>query len=153
MIGRKQEREELIRLYESKEAQFVAIYGRRRVGKTYLVSSVFEDRFTFRHSGVSPAEGRIEGKGLMKFQLNCGRKNFMLIVCGSANSWILNNLINNHGGLYGRLTYEIKLEPFSLSECEMYFRDRNIVLSRYDIVQSYMILGGIPYYLGYFSSS
>ena len=222
MIGRRQEREELIRLYESKEAQFVAIYGRRRVGKTYLVSSVFEDRFTFRHSGISQVEGRVAGKGLLKFQLSqfynslrlyglddekcpktwmdafylleklliekddgsrqlvfidelpwldtprsgfitalegfwnswaCGRKNLMLIVCGSANSWILNNLINNHGGLYGRLTYEIKLEPFSLSECEMFFRDRNIILSRYDIVQSYMILGGIPYYLGYFSSS
>lgn len=222
MIGREQERLELIRLYESTEAQFVAIYGRRRVGKTYLVSSVFDGMFTFRHSGISPADLESVGKGLLRSQLSqfynslriygldnekcpqtwmeafylleklliqkddgsrqlvfidelpwldtprsgfipalegfwnswaCGRKNLMLVVCGSANSWILNKLINNHGGLYGRLTYEIKLEPFRLSECEAFFKEKGITLSRYDMTQSYMMLGGIPYYMGYFSSS
>ena len=74
----------------------------------------------------------------------------MVVVCGSANSWILDNLINNHGGLYGRVTYEIKLLPFTLREMEMFFRDRGIAISRYDIVQCNMILGGIPYYLNYF---
>ena len=73
----------------------------------------------------------------------------MLVVCGSASSWMLDNLINNHGGLYGRTTYEIKLHPFTLTECEEYFRGKGIRLSHYDIVQSYMIVGGIPYYLGY----
>ena len=61
----------------------------------------------------------------------------------------MNKLVNNHGGLYGRLTYQIKLSPFTLGECEEYFKSRNIDLTRYDIVQSYMILGGIPYYMGY----
>lgn len=222
MIGREQERQELIRLYGSTEAQFVAIYGRLGVGKTYLVSSVFDGMFTFRHSGISPVGLDSEGKGLLRSQLNqfynslriygldnekcpqtwmeafylleklliqkddgsrqlvfidelpwldtprsgfipalegfwnswaCGRKNLMLVVCGSANSWILNKLINNHGGLYGRVTYEIKLEPFSLSECEAFFKEKGIALSRYDMTQSYMMLGGIPYYMGYFSSS
>lgn len=69
----------------------------------------------------------------------CGRKNFMLIVCRSSNSWILNKLINNHGGLYGRLTFEIKLNPFCLSECESLLKN--------------MVFGGIPYYLGYLSSA
>lgn len=73
----------------------------------------------------------------------------MVIVCGSANSWILNKLINAHGGLYGRVTREIKLTPFTLHECEEYYKANNIKLSRYDIVQSYMILGGIPFYMGY----
>ena len=73
----------------------------------------------------------------------------MLIVCGSASSWILDNLINNHGGLYNRVTYEIHLLPFTLGECEDFLEDRNISLSRYDIAQCYMALGGIPYYLGY----
>jgi hypothetical protein len=41
----------------------------------------------------------------------CHRKNLMVVVCGSANSWVLDKLINNHGGLYGRLTHEIKLAP------------------------------------------
>ena len=74
----------------------------------------------------------------------------MVVVCGSVNSWILDNLINNHGGLYNRVTYEIKLMPFTLQECELFFKDKGINLSRYDIVQSYMAVGGIPYYLGYF---
>lgn len=79
-----------------------------------------------------------------------GRNNLMLIVCGSAASWIENNLINNHGGLYDRLTYEIKISPFNLVECEEFFKAANIKLSRYDIVQAYMAVGGIPYYLGFF---
>jgi len=80
----------------------------------------------------------------------CHRDNMFLIVCGSANSWMLDNLVNNHGGLYGRTTFEIKLKPFQLRECEIYFKTAGIKMSRYDVVQSYMILGGIPYYLGYF---
>jgi len=79
----------------------------------------------------------------------CHRKNLMVIICGSASSWMLNELINNHGGLYGRVTHEVKLSPFTLAECEKFYKSRNVSLSRYDIVQSYMIFGGIPYYMGY----
>lgn len=218
MVGRKKEIQELNDLYSSGNAEFVAIYGRRRVGKTYLVDQTFEGRITFRHTGLSPIENRKTDDGLLRSQLRsfhesmlrqgleadhcpkdwieaffmlsmalqkiddgsrqlifldelpwmdtprsffitalenfwngwaCHRPNFMLIVCGSANSWIMNKLVNNHGGLYGRLTYQIKLSPFTLGECEEYFKSRNIDLTRYDIVQSYMILGGIPYYMGY----
>ena len=60
---------------------------------------------------------------------------------------MLDKLINNHGGLYGRVTYEIKLSAFTLRECEEFYRSRNVQFSRYDIAQSYMIFGGIPYYL------
>lgn len=219
MIGRKKEAAELNRLYQTGKAEFVAIYGRRRIGKTYLVDEVFKNKFSFRHAGLSPAESNDEQQGQLRSQLEhfynslklygmegdhcpsswleaffmlekalqdrddgsrqlvfidelpwldtprsgfvtalegfwntwaCHRSNFMLVVCGSANSWILDKLINNHGGLYGRVTYEIKLSPFSLAECEEFFKSNNILLSRYDITQSYMILGGIPYYLGYF---
>ena len=218
MIGRKKEIAELNRLYEDGKAEFVAIYGRRRVGKTYLVDETMSGRITFRHTGLSPIEGKNLNKSPTRAQLQafyysllqqgmkkgrcpkdwleaffmlemllqekdtgerqvvfidelpwmdtarsgfitgleafwngwaCHRKNLMLIVCGSANSWILNKLINNHGGLYNRVTREIKLEPFSLLECEQLFADRGVALSRYDIVQSYMLLGGIPYYLNY----
>jgi AAA+ ATPase superfamily predicted ATPase len=217
MVGRKREVAELNRLYNSGESELVAIYGRRRVGKTYLVDEVFANRITFRHAGMSPAEGKF--KGALEEQLNhfylslqlhnapnckkpknwmeaffqlekyltsiddgkrqvvffdelpwmdtyksgfirafeafwntwaCHRKNLIVIICGSANSWIIDNLINNHGGLYNRVTYEIKLEPFTLNECEELLISRNIKLSRYDIAQAYMILGGIPYYLRYF---
>lgn len=74
----------------------------------------------------------------------------MVIVCGSANSWIMDKLINNHGGLYGRVTREIKLVPFTMRECKDFLEEAGIRLSEYDIAQSYMIVGGIPYYLGYF---
>ncbi len=79
-----------------------------------------------------------------------GRDNIMLIVCGSATSWMLSHLSRSKGGLYGRVTDEIKLSPFTLKECEEYFEHENIELSRYDIIQSYMVFGGIPYYLSYF---
>ena len=80
----------------------------------------------------------------------CHRDNLMVIVCGSATTWILDSLINNQGGLYDRVTYEIKLSPFNLSECEQFFKSEKIKLSRYDIVCAYMAVGGIPYYLQYF---
>lgn len=216
MIGRAREIKDLNRLYNSGRAELVAVYGRRRVGKTFLIDETFSGRITFRHAGLSPSDE--DSKGLLQAQLNhfynslnlhgmdpcekpknwldaflllekflqkiddgsrqlvfldelpwldsprsgflrafegfwntwgCHRKNLMVIVCGSANSWVLDKLINNHGGLYGRVTYEIKLAPFTLHECEEFYRDRQVQFSRYDITQSYMIFGGIPYYLGY----
>lgn len=220
MIGRQEEIKQLNRLYDSNKAEFVAIYGRRRIGKTYLVNEVFKDRITFKHSGISPIDNNDSTSPLDR-QLNefyhsliasglnpeykpknwsdaffllqmclekiddgnrklifidelpwldtpksgfisaleyfwnnyaCSKHNIMLVVCGSANSWILDKLVNNHGGLYGRLTYVIKLMPFTLKECEEFFKYNNIELSKYDITQSYMIFGGVPYYLGYFQS-
>ena len=218
VIGRKQEVRELIELLNGNRAEFVAVYGRRRVGKTFLVDETLGRYITFRHAGLSPIDenGR---QNLMKDQLQhfyhsllsqgmkkthqptswleafymlevhlqniddgsrqvvfidelpwmdtprskfvmalegfwnnwaCHRHNLMLVVCGSANSWMLDNLVNNHGGLYGRVTYEIRLMPFTLKECEAFFQNRGIKMSRYDIVQSYMMLGGIPFYLNYF---
>ena len=81
----------------------------------------------------------------------CHRHNVMVIVCGSSTSWILDKFINNHGGLYGRVTYQIHLKPFTLHECEELFRANGVVMSRYDVVQSYMMVGGIPYYLNFFN--
>lgn len=210
--------EELERLFHSDRAEFVAVYGRRRVGKTFLIKNTLEGRITFQHTGVSPA-GQEGEKNLMRTQLDSfyfsllnhglegyrkptswmeafyqleqllvlhddgsrqvvffdelpwmdtprsgflpafesfwngwcsGRDNMMLVVCGSATSWILSNLSRSRGGLYGRLTFEIKLMPFTLRECEDYFSHEGLALSRYDIVRSHMVFGGIPYYLGYF---
>lgn len=217
MIGRKKETTELNKLYDKNSAEFVAIYGRRRVGKTYLVDETFSGRITFRHAGLAP-EDQKDDIGQLKNQLEhfykslllhgmeecekpknwfdaffllekflqkidagtkqlifidelpwldtprsnfiqafegfwntwaCHRKNLMLVVCGSANSWILDKLINAHGGLYNRVTHEMKLSPFTLSECEDFYKANNVKISRYDIVQSYMVFGGIPFYLGY----
>lgn len=218
IIGRKQEIAELEKLYRSDRPEFVAVYGRRRVGKTYLIKQALKDRITFHHTVVSPIDQ--DGvKNRMKTQLESfyysllnhglegfkmpkswmeafyqleqlliglddgsrqvvfidelpwmdtprsgflpafenfwngwcsGRDNMMLVVCGSATSWILGNLSRSRGGLYGRLTDEIKLLPFTLKECEEYFESEGLELSRYDIAQSHMVFGGIPYYLSFF---
>ena len=64
---------------------------------------------------------------------------------------MVSNLVNNYGGLYGRLTYEIKLSPFTLKEFDDYLKSNDIILSQYDVTQAYMVFGGIPYYFGFFS--
>lgn len=218
IVGRQTEIVELEKLYHSDRPEFVAVYGRRRVGKTFLIKQALKGRITFQHTGVSPID-QDSDRGQMRMQLESfyyallnqglegykppktwmeafflleqllqnldngerqvvfidelpwmdtprsgflpafenfwngwcsGRDNIMLIVCGSATSWILSNLSRNKGGLYGRLTSEIKLSPFTLRECAMYFRNAGIEMSQYDILQSYMVFGGIPYYISYF---
>lgn len=216
IIGRSQEIEELNNLYASDKPEFVAIYGRRRVGKTFLVKELFQDKMTFYHSGLSPydQERKIKmsdqleafyasllrhgmeetacpktwmeafamlGRFLEQMDnaerqvvfidelpwMDTPRSKFlvalehfwnswgawhdrvMLIVCGSATSWMLDNLINNKGGLYDRLTRQIKLSPFTLAECKQFYVANDIVMSTYDVVEAYMILGGIPYYMNY----
>ena len=216
IIGRKQEIDELMRIYRQKQAKFVAIYGRRRVGKTYLVRELFKNQFAFYHTGVSPLE--LQDDSLLNTQLaafhatlirygaqestlpkswmeafgrlitllekqdkaqrmvvfideipwmdtprsgfvtafehfwnswGAGQDHLMLIVCGSATSWIQDHLINSYGGLYDRVNTEIQLAPFTLCETEQYLKAQDVLLSRYDILQLYMAVGGIPMYLSY----
>ena len=183
IIGRKQEMEELERLYRSDRPEFVAVYGRRRVGKTFLIKQALKDRITFQHTGVSPIDQDDE-KSRMKTQLESfyysmlnhglegfkmpkswmeafyqleqllaglddgkrqvvfidempwmdtprsgflpafenfwngwcsGRDNMMLIVCGSATSWILGNLSRSRmvfGGIPYYLSFFRKGESF-----------------------------------------
>lgn len=75
------------------------------------------------------------------------RKDIVLITSGSAASWMMNKLINNHGGLHNRVTERIKIFPFNLQETEQLLKAKNNVLDRYQILQLYMVMGGIPYYL------
>lgn len=126
MIGCVREIKELNRLYSRNKAELVAIYGRRRVGKTYLVDETFSDRITFRHAGLSPADE--DSKGLLKLQLNHFYNSLELQgmeKCDKPTNW------------------------FNLKECEDFYKSNNVTLSRYDVAQSYMVLGGIPYYMGY----
>lgn len=74
------------------------------------------------------------------------RKDVLLIVCGSATSWIISKILRNRGGLHNRVTVEIPLSPFTLRECELYAESRKLGMSRRQIVECYMALGGIPYY-------
>ena len=66
IIGRKKEISELKRLYASRTAEFVAIYGRRRVGKTFLVDEALSGKITFRHAGLSPVDEKGQANNLKK---------------------------------------------------------------------------------------
>jgi len=68
IIGRKHEIEELERRYYSDRPEFVAVYGRRRVGKTFLIKQALKDKFTFQHTGVSPVDQE-DDKNRMRTQL------------------------------------------------------------------------------------
>ncbi len=70
IVGRRKEMEELLELYSRDEAEFVALYGRRGVGKTFLISELFERKSTFVHTGLSPLDSSEMGKSRMKAQLN-----------------------------------------------------------------------------------
>ena len=222
MIGRKYEQKFLQEAVEKDRAQFIAVYGRRRVGKTFLVNEFFHNTFAFKHTAVSPVNEELKPKrDLLKVQLkefhyslrtyglqasepvpvdwfeafhllqqlldkkskegevrvvfldelpwlDTPRANFMpafehfcndwvlarkdvkLVVCGSATSWILDKLVDGKGGMYGRLTLSIPIEPFTLKECREFFREGGYSMDEYDIVQTYMAFGGIPYYLDLF---
>ena len=208
MIGRQREYHRLDRCLTREEAQLIILYGRRRVGKTYLINTYFEGRFDFKLTGIynEPREvqlrnfadelhrqtgkdqtqprdwmeafGRLRdyleslpdtekqivfldempwmdtprGGFLPSFEwfwngFGSARKNLILIVCGSATSWMAEKITGNKGGLFHRQTGRIFLEPFTLGETESYLRSRGINWSRYDIAECYMVMGGIPYYL------
>ena len=209
IIGRKQEIATLTTLKNSPKSEFAAVYGRRRVGKTFLIRNVFEEPFSFQLTGtanvdlktqlinfhtafvkVNPAhapkkppknwfdafnrlslflETQPTGKktifldelpwldtpqsgfisSLEHFWNSWAsyRSDVLLVVCGSAASWIINELIGNTGGLHNRLTERIWLQPFSLSETEAFLKSKNGQYDRYQLMELYMVMGGIPYYL------
>lgn len=207
-VGRKKELNILEKVKTSDKSEFIAVYGRRRVGKTFLIREAFQNEFAFYLTGVpninlhqqlsnfnralrkydpddsntqpeswfaafeqleklllknkalkkiifldelpwldTPQSGFIPALDYFWNSFASARKDIILVVCGSAASWMINKLIHNKGGLHNRVTYRIRLEPFSLNECEAFFQRRSGVFSRYQVVQLYMVMGGIPFYL------
>lgn len=78
-------------------------------------------------------------------------KDVILIVCASATYWMIKNIVNAKGGLHNRLTGQVFLKPFALHECEEYLQSKKIIFNRHQILQCYMIMGGVPYYWNLFS--
>jgi hypothetical protein len=74
-------------------------------------------------------------------------QNVLIIICGSSTSWMIKNVINNKSGLHNRVSEYFKIQPFTLKETEQFLQKKNISLSRYDIAQLYMAMGGVPHYL------
>ena len=205
MIGRKYEQRVLRELAEEKESRLVVVYGRRRVGKTYLVRETFGNRFAFSHTGVEDGSMKDElfafWDSLRDFGWECerpknwfdafaelkkyllqlpdGRKlifidelpwmdthrsgflkvfekfwngwasarhDIMLIVCGSAASWMVKNVLQHRGGLFNRSSRQLYVKPFTLKECELFVQERELQMDRRDIVSAYMVFGGSAYY-------
>ena len=195
--------------FESGRSEFVALYGRRRVGKTFLVRSFFKDKFDFYATGVIDGSRETEMEAFHNALVRYGYKgeraktwiqaftqladllerknrnrtrrltvfldelpcfdtprsgflpaldlfwnsraswmdNIYFVVCGSATSWMMRNIVNNKAGLHKRTTHTMHLRPFTLGQTEEYLKSRKFRWPRIAVLQAYMVLGGVPYYL------
>ena len=211
LIGRLEEKEILENALQSSKAEMVSVIGRRRVGKTFLVKSVYENKLDFDITGIQRATRREQLRNFMmqiakysggifpitepkdwleafyllsKFLelkpktegqkqivfldelpwLATHKSGFLkgfdwfwnswavnqsivVIVCGSAASWMIKNLVQDKGGLHNRITKRIYLKPFDLWETEQFFKAKNINFDRYQLLHLYMAVGGVPHYL------
>lgn len=209
VAGREEEIKIFQRLIDSENSEFLAVYGRRRIGKTYLIRQFYQSQLFFEASGLheksmpkqlenfylalketSPKknldqpETWLQAFTLLKNQISNSRKkekkvifldeiawfetpksgflsaldNFwnqfcskrndiILVICGSAASWIINKVINNKGGLHNRITCQVQLMPFTLRETKQFLELSKVKLTLKDIVTLYMSVGGVPFYL------
>jgi predicted AAA+ superfamily ATPase len=211
LVGRLSEIKVLKEALVSNEAEMIAVIGRRRVGKTFLIKKTYKDLIEFSITGIQNAsfqeqlsnftyqlneysntsipiktpdnwldafqiliaflKKKVEDKdkkivvfldelpwlassrsGFLKalsFFWNSWAvdQNIVVVVCGSAASWMIKKVVNHTGGLHNRITRRIFLEPFNLKETELYLKSRKVYFDRYQIVQLYMAMGGIPHYL------
>jgi hypothetical protein len=209
IVGRDNERAILVKIIKSGEPELVAVYGRRRVGKTFLIRNSFAEQLAFEFSGIHNASF---GQQLENFStalskamgslplakpagwmhafsmltdyltpiiakerrvvfldefpwINTARSGFMqafeyfwntwafrqnnlvVVICGSAATWMIKKIINNKGGLHNRVTRRLRLLPFTIGEAEAFLRYKNVNLDKYQVLQLYMAMGGIPQYL------
>lgn len=150
IIGREQDLQKLAEFAASGRPEFVAVYGRRRVGKTFLVRSAFKDKFVFYATGI--IEGTYEDEleafntGLERYG-SMGEKAVNWMDAFKKLAELVKNLIHSHAGLHKRLTHDIHLHPFDLATTEKYIRSRKGRWDRLSILQMYSSIGGIPYYL------
>lgn len=213
IIGRKREIDQLDQCLTSGRPEFVVVYGRRRVGKTYLIKQFFRERFSFYATGLTdekmkgqlrafheslrqygdsesnaPSDWfeaftrlrkvltldtvykdpitnrrivfldelpwmdtqRSDFKSALDYFWNSwgsSQEDLLLIVCGSATSWIIGNLLKGRKGFHNRVTRRIQLLPFTLKESEELLTDNGFLMPKIQIIECYMVFGGIPYYL------
>ena len=210
LVGREYESKIMNELLDSSKSEFLALTGRRRIGKTFLVNNLYKNHLAFQITGIQngsfhqqltnfgiklkehartpytspPTNWQEAFLQLKQFTRTLSRRkkkhvlffdelpwiqtprsgflemlahfwndylskesHYILVVCGSATSWITQRIINARGGLHNRITQSIHLYPFTLSETESYLAQRKISLTHQSIAGLYMIMGGIPFYL------
>ena len=209
IVGRTSELKILKEAYASSNSELIALYGRRRIGKTFLIREFYTKSIAFEVTGLyggnmndqlsnftkelknrtgksdleipsswldafTLLEGLIDSikstgkkvifidefpwiataksKFLMAFEnfwnTYCTKRaDIVVVICGSAASYMVQKIINNKGGLHNRISRKIRLLPFNLNETELFLIKNGIKYTRYDIIQIYMALGGIPHYL------
>lgn len=210
VAGREDEIKILEKQLKLPQSAFVAVYGRRRIGKTYLIRQVYAKQIVFECSGLNekntsqqlenfylelgrvykkkktgqPPASWLQAFDLLKQYMNSlksaskkiifldevswfdtpksgfkaaldnfwnqyatKRDDIILVVCGSAASWIINKVINDRGGLHNRITCSLPMQPFTLKETAAFLKLKRIDLLYKDIVQLYMVTGGVPFYL------
>ncbi len=218
IVGRESERQLLDDIMRSGRPEFLVVYGRRRVGKTYLIREYFKDSFSFYATGVPNTKTREQLKVFNTHLIEYGSKekrvpqdwleafgrlrevlevdevsrnpvgarrvifldelpwmdtarsdfktaldhfwnsyasaksDIVLIVCGSATSWIIDNILLDTGGLYNRVTRRMMLSPFTLSECEKMLSRSLPGITKTEVMDYYMAFGGIPFYLNMFEA-
>ena len=202
--------------YSKKSSSFVAVYGRRRVGKTELVNRFFQTKECFLFSITGAYDSNLKShldnfadKFSLAFDYSLSEQNFknwneafralrdalseistkkgckiglfidelpwlaqvkkdgfksalslfwndfaskrddiMLVVCGSATSWIIEHIIDDSGSLSNRVTAIIHLKSFNLKETKIFLKAygcKNI--SDEEVLRYYMVLGGVAHYL------
>jgi AAA+ ATPase superfamily predicted ATPase len=210
IVGRLEEMQELKAAEQSKSAELIAIYGRRRIGKTYLIRNYFEGRIAFELTGMhdgtlksqlrqfslayqkaidspialEPPEDWVKAFSALEHYLTglkrtkkrvvfidefpwlnsrksgfleafdhfwnvwaSRQSNLIVVICGSAASWMIKQIVHAKGGLHNRITRAIRLLPFTISESAAYLKSNSVDLDRYQVLQLYMTLGGVPHYL------
>jgi hypothetical protein len=210
VIGRKYEVSILNGALQSNKSELIAIFGRRRIGKTFLVRETYKNNICFEITGIYNVSLKDQLTNfnitLSKYQLtlkkvknsvnwieafnrlgvyldsirkknkkvvfidefpwfDTSKSNFLpafenfwnsyaskrndivVVICGSAASYIVNKIIRNKGGLHNRITQKINLKAFNLSETEQMLTKQKLVFTKYDVLQLYMTIGGIPYYI------
>ncbi|MCR5102951.1 MAG: hypothetical protein K6B68_00610 [Eubacterium sp.] len=217
IISRREEKKELEYSEKSKKSELICVYGRRRVGKTFLVEQTFRE-FAFRAVGLEKGTVKQQLKAFGQRLIEYGddiksapkdwfeafsrldkvlsldsvrrspngkkivfldefpwfatkRSDFLVafedfwnrrgtidgdivfIICGSATSWIIKNVIKNTGNMFQRVTRKICIEPFTLAETEAFFKDRGFDWSREQITQCQMIFGGLPFFFDLMNTS
>jgi AAA+ ATPase superfamily predicted ATPase len=216
-VAREEELAILESQYNKTSSTFVAVYGRRRIGKTELVNNFFTQKecFLFSLTGAYHATqeahlANFSDKFSMAFGKSATELNFqtwseafialrnalmaltpkkgcklgifidelpwladmkengfksalslfwndfaskrqdiMLVVCGSATSWIIEHIVDDRGSLANRITATIHLQSFTLKETKAFLLSHGFKnISPKELSEYYMVLGGVAYYLG-----